>query len=69
MEAFQAYPDKSVPMLVKRGIAEDARKAGFTSLIELDPWETATFGPLTVTATPAMVGHAVRRRPCARPAR
>src|SRR5260370_35387861 len=53
MEAFQAYPDKAVPMLVKRGIAEDARKAGFTSLIELDPGETATLGPLTVTATPA----------------
>ncbi len=56
MEAFQAYPDKAVPMLVKRGIAEDARKAGFTSLIELDPWETATLGPLTVTATPAEHG-------------
>ena len=25
MQAFQAYPDKSVPILVKRGIAEDAR--------------------------------------------
>jgi len=56
MEAFEAYPDKAVPMLVKRGIAEDARKAGFTSLIELDPWETATLGALTVTATPAEHG-------------
>jgi L-ascorbate metabolism protein UlaG (beta-lactamase superfamily) len=56
MEPFQAYPDKAVPMLVKRGIAEDARKAGFTSLIELDPWETATLGALTVTATPAEHG-------------
>lgn len=53
MQAFQSYPDKSVPILVKRGIAEAARKAGFTSLIELDPWETASLGSLTITAAPA----------------
>ena len=56
IEAFQTYPDKSVPIVVKRGIAETARKAGFTSLVELDPWETATLGQLTITAAPASHG-------------
>ena len=56
MQAFQTYSDKSVPMLVKRGIAETARKAGFTSLVELNPWETAMLGQLTITAAPASHG-------------
>jgi L-ascorbate metabolism protein UlaG (beta-lactamase superfamily) len=56
MQAFQSYPDKSVSIVVKRGIAETARKAGFTSLTELDPWETATLGELSITATPAEHG-------------
>ena len=53
MEAFRAYPDKAVPMIVKRGTARAARAVGFTRVTELDPWETAQLGPLTVTATPA----------------
>jgi L-ascorbate metabolism protein UlaG (beta-lactamase superfamily) len=56
MQAFQAYPDKSVPMLVKRGIAAAARNVGFHSVVELDPWETARIGELTVTAAPAKHG-------------
>jgi L-ascorbate metabolism protein UlaG (beta-lactamase superfamily) len=57
MAAFQAYPDKSVPMLVKRGIAKKARDVGFTNVAEMDAWETATIGPLTITAAPGK--HAV----------
>ena len=53
MAAFRAYPDKAVPMIVKRGTAHVARAVGFTRVTELDPWETAQLGPLTVTATPA----------------
>ncbi len=56
MQAFQAYPDKSVPMLVKRGIAAAARKVGFRSVVELDLWETARVGALTITAAPAKHG-------------
>jgi L-ascorbate metabolism protein UlaG (beta-lactamase superfamily) len=50
MQAFQAYPDKQVPMAVKRGIAQAARKVGFSNVVEMDAWETTSFGPLTVTA-------------------
>jgi L-ascorbate metabolism protein UlaG (beta-lactamase superfamily) len=56
MQAFQAYPDKQVPIAVKRGIAQNARKVGFTNVIEMDAWETTTFGPITVTAVPGKHG-------------
>ncbi|MGH2487000.1 MAG: MBL fold metallo-hydrolase [Ktedonobacterales bacterium] len=57
MEAFKVYPDKSVPMFVKRGIAKKARDAGFMNVTEMDAWETARVGPLTITAAPGK--HAV----------
>jgi len=57
MQAFKAYPDKAVPMFVKRGIAKAARGVGFTNVTEMDAWETATIGPLTLTAAPGK--HAV----------
>ncbi len=56
MGAFQAYPDKSVPFAVKRGIAQKARKVGFTNITEMDPWETTIMGPFKVTAAPAKHG-------------
>ena len=56
MQAFKAYPDKRVPMAVKRGIAQTARNVGFTNVIEMDAWETTTLGPLTVTAAPGKHG-------------
>jgi L-ascorbate metabolism protein UlaG (beta-lactamase superfamily) len=56
MKAFQTHPNKQVPMAVKRGIAQTARKVGFTNVIEMDAWETTSFGPITVTATPGKHG-------------
>jgi L-ascorbate metabolism protein UlaG (beta-lactamase superfamily) len=56
MQAFQAYPDKQVPMAVKRGIATAARKVGFSHVVEMDAWETTSFGPITVTAAPGKHG-------------
>jgi L-ascorbate metabolism protein UlaG (beta-lactamase superfamily) len=52
MQAFAAYPDKTVPIVVKRGTAEPALQAGFQHITELDPWETLALGPVKVTATP-----------------
>jgi L-ascorbate metabolism protein UlaG (beta-lactamase superfamily) len=57
MQTFQAYSDKAVPMFVKRGIAKAARNVGFTNVTEMDAWESAAIGPLTLTATPGK--HAV----------
>jgi L-ascorbate metabolism protein UlaG (beta-lactamase superfamily) len=52
LASFRRYPDKSVPMLLKRGLAAKARAAGFGNVRELDAWETTTLGPLTITAAP-----------------
>lgn len=57
MESFAAYPDKAVPMFVKRGIAEKARQVGFTHVVEMDAGEVNTVGDLRITAGPAK--HAV----------
>ena len=54
--AFAAYPDKSVPFVVKRGMAAKARRAGFTNLTEIEPWEEARAGSLRITACPARHG-------------
>jgi L-ascorbate metabolism protein UlaG (beta-lactamase superfamily) len=56
LDALAAYPDRSVPMIVKRGLGPKVRAAGFTHVTELDPWESATAGPVRVTATPAEHG-------------
>lgn len=54
--AFAAYPDKAVPLAVKRGTAEAAREAGFGNVTELAPWETTMLGSVRVTAAPAKHG-------------
>ncbi len=56
LKAFAGYPDKAVALVVKRGLADKARAAGFTSITEVDPWEQVELGPLTVTAAPAKHG-------------
>ena len=53
IETFARYPDKAVPFFVGPNMVNAARAAGFTNVRELRPWETATVGPLTITAAPA----------------
>lgn len=57
LAAFSAYPDKDVPFVVKRGMGAAARRAGFSHVIELEPWEEANVGQVRITAAPAR--HAV----------
>lgn len=57
IDAFAAYPDKTVPFFVGPGVLDAARKAGFTNVRELKPWESAQAGSLTITAVPGE--HAV----------
>jgi L-ascorbate metabolism protein UlaG (beta-lactamase superfamily) len=56
IDAFAAYPHKDVPMFVVAGLAGAVRKAGFTNVHELSPWESAQAGLLTITAAPAKHG-------------
>lgn len=54
LAALASYPDKTIPMVVKRGLGRRARKSGWTKVVEVDAWETAVIGPVTVTAGPAL---------------
>jgi L-ascorbate metabolism protein UlaG (beta-lactamase superfamily) len=56
LAAFSAYPDKSVTFVVKRGMGDKARRAGFTAVTEVEPWEEVSVGGLRVTAAPARHG-------------
>ena len=53
IETFASYPDMAVPFFVGPNMAKAARAAGFTNVRELRVWESATVGPLTITAAPA----------------
>jgi L-ascorbate metabolism protein UlaG (beta-lactamase superfamily) len=53
IETLKRYPDKAVPFFVGPDMADAARAAGFTNVRELQAWEAATVGPLTITAAPA----------------
>jgi L-ascorbate metabolism protein UlaG (beta-lactamase superfamily) len=53
LAALAAYPDKTIPMIVKRGLGARAAAAGWTAVTEVDAWESARIGPVTVTAAPA----------------
>lgn len=56
LDAFSAYPDKTVPFVVKRGMGPKARRAGFTTVTEVEPWEQVSIGGLRITAAPARHG-------------
>ncbi len=38
--ARTAYPDKSIRMVVKRGLGPRAQAAGWSDVVEVDAWET-----------------------------
>jgi L-ascorbate metabolism protein UlaG (beta-lactamase superfamily) len=56
--AFAAYPDKSVPMIVRTEMVEAAKAAGFTDVRALEHGQRSDVagGALQVTATPAAHG-------------
>jgi len=56
LPALVRYPDKTVPFAVVRGLAPRVRAARFTDVVELDPWQSTTLGPVQVTAAPARHG-------------
>jgi L-ascorbate metabolism protein UlaG (beta-lactamase superfamily) len=57
VEALVGALEPDIPMLVEAGAVKSARKAGFTNVIPLAPWQSTPLGPVTITATPAQ--HAV----------
>jgi L-ascorbate metabolism protein UlaG (beta-lactamase superfamily) len=56
LDAFAAYRDRSVPLLVPSTVADTARAHGFGNVTVLEPWESADVGGVHVTATPGKHG-------------
>jgi L-ascorbate metabolism protein UlaG (beta-lactamase superfamily) len=56
MQAFADYPDKTVPLFVAEPVAVAAKKAGFSTIKILQPWESVQLDAITITATPAKHG-------------
>jgi L-ascorbate metabolism protein UlaG (beta-lactamase superfamily) len=56
LEAFRRYPDQDVPLLVAGPVVEKARKAGFSNVRALEPWQSAEVGDLTINAAPGQHG-------------
>ena len=54
--AFRRYPEKDVPFVVAGPVVELARKAGFTNVRALEPWQSAQIGDLTINAAPGKHG-------------
>jgi L-ascorbate metabolism protein UlaG (beta-lactamase superfamily) len=56
LDAFAAFRDKGVPMVVPPTVFDLAHAHGFTDVTALDPWEHVEIGDVTITATPAKHG-------------
>ena len=56
LKAFSRYPSKDVPLVVAGPVTEPARKAGFTDVRPLEPWQSAQVDDLTITAAPGQHG-------------
>jgi L-ascorbate metabolism protein UlaG (beta-lactamase superfamily) len=56
LRAFRRYPDHDVPMIVAGPVVAKARKAGFTNVTPLEPWQNTRVGDITVHAAPGLHG-------------
>jgi L-ascorbate metabolism protein UlaG (beta-lactamase superfamily) len=56
LDAFRRYPGEDAPLVVAGPAGELARKAGFSNVRALEPWQSARAGDLTVSAAPGKHG-------------
>lgn len=56
LRAFRRYRDRAVPLIVAAPVEAKARRAGFTDVRPLGPWETARIGDIAVHAAPGLHG-------------
>jgi len=52
-DTLREYPDKSLPVIVPKGLGASLQELGYHSVTELDPWERSQIGSVIVTAVPA----------------
>jgi L-ascorbate metabolism protein UlaG (beta-lactamase superfamily) len=50
---LREFPDKSLPVIVPKGLGAALHPLGYESVTELDPWEQSQLGGVIVTAVPA----------------
>ena len=53
VSTLREYPDKSLPVIVPKGLGKALRDIGYASVTELDPWDRSQLGGVIVTAVPA----------------
>ena len=53
-ETLRNYPDKSVRVIVPRGLGAALRTMGYEDVVELGEWERSQIGSVIVTAVPAL---------------
>jgi L-ascorbate metabolism protein UlaG (beta-lactamase superfamily) len=56
LDAFAAYRDSTVPLMVPTTVVETARRHGFSNVTALQPWDSVEVGGVTITAIPAKHG-------------
>jgi L-ascorbate metabolism protein UlaG (beta-lactamase superfamily) len=56
LEAFAAYRDPEVPLVVPPTVARLAAEHGFRNVIVREPWQSTDIGGATVTAAPGLHG-------------
>jgi L-ascorbate metabolism protein UlaG (beta-lactamase superfamily) len=50
---LREYPDKSVRVIVPRGLGAQVRAMGYEDVVELDQWDRSQIGSVIITAVPA----------------
>jgi L-ascorbate metabolism protein UlaG (beta-lactamase superfamily) len=56
LDDFSRYPGNDVALVVAGPVGGLARKAGFSNVRALEPWQSARAGDLTVSAVPGKHG-------------
>ena len=52
-QTLSNLPDKSIRVIVRRGLGKDLREMGYVDVVELEDWERSQIGSVIVTAVPA----------------
>jgi L-ascorbate metabolism protein UlaG (beta-lactamase superfamily) len=50
---LRTFPDKSLRVIVRRGLGDELRAMGYQDVVELEDWERSQIGGVIVTAVPA----------------
>ena len=52
-ETLREFPNKSLRVVVRRGLGAELRAMGYEDVVELDDWERSQIGSVIVTAVPS----------------